>query len=315
MRGRAVNGGVLHSGQRFADKSTSTELASQGRSDRATSPFPPSVIHFTRDQTSSRRALTVPISDLHYEEVDFKKTGLRTVVAELRFNPILRIGIETPVAFQDRVRALLPKFSILQGAAIQFRVFRGEGEDVDVSSAEGFRPDSLTWRFQSEDDQWTASLTTNRLSLETTQYKRFPDFAHRFSILHGALQNSHPVDRFTRIGLRYINAFDPKRFPGPWLPRFNPQLVGPLADPVLGGLVTHSEQTFVLSEEDWMIKVRHGLVDGENYTLDLDHATGSPVGRDSVEDVMGTFNRHIYQVFRWSISDSFYSEMEPTSRG
>ncbi len=252
------------------------------------------------------------ISDLNYEEVDFAHTALRTVVCELRFNPILRIGVETPVEFQDQVRRLFPKFAVAKGAAIQFRVV--QGEEGDQPLVEGLRPDPLMWRFQTEDDSWTATLSSGRISLETLQYTKFPDFAERFAVLHSALQHTHPVDHFTRVGLRYINVFESEKFPGPWRPRFNERLIGPMADEIIGNSVLGGEHTFVLQEGDWAITVRHGSLDPSVYTLDFDHASTGPVEQTQVESMLRAFNQRIYQVFRWSITDSLYSEMEPTNR-
>lgn len=239
--------------------------------------------------------------DLNYERFKYGRTGLETVVCQLRFNPILKIGQDLPVVFQDRVRHEFPKFIKEESAGLQI----GPG-----GAAELLPTPPAVWRFRTEDEAWTASLGVESLSLETTEYRDYPDFERRLSVAEQALQEAHAIDHYVRVGLRYINAFDKAEFPGGWLPRLNPQLLGPMADPVLGTQVAESLQIFKLEEEDWTIRVRHGTDDG-NYNLDIDHATEGRVEAADVLERLRAFNRGIYQMFRWAISDAMHEEMEP----
>ena len=78
--------------------------------------------------------------------------------------------------------------------------------------------------------------------------------------------------------------------------------------------MTGAQQLFALAGDDWAIAVRHGLDDSDNYLLDLDHATESRVEGDHVEPRLIEFNRRIFQVFRWAITDDMHAEMDPTPR-
>src|SRR5712692_7259349 len=57
---------------------------------------------------SRREVLSFP--DLGHPISYYRRTWLKTVVAQIRFNPILKIGQEAPAAFQDLVRGTFPKF-------------------------------------------------------------------------------------------------------------------------------------------------------------------------------------------------------------
>lgn len=241
------------------------------------------------------------LRDLDYQRFKYRKTPLRTVVCQLRFNPILKIGQQMPVELQDRIRGTFPKF--LREESAGFRLAPGVGLEALPSSP-------AVWRFKTEDDAWTASLSVDAVSLETSQYQDFPDFERRFLMLEAALQSVYGIDHYVRTGLRYINTFAEQDFAGGWLDRFNPGLLGPMADPILGSQVLESVQIFVLADEDGTIKVRHGLEDGQ-YHLDIDHATENRVEAIDVRQRLRDFNLRIYQVFRWSISDGMHQEMEP----
>jgi uncharacterized protein (TIGR04255 family) len=240
------------------------------------------------------------LADLDYPEVHFTRTGLKTVVCQVKFNPILRIGQEPPADFQDLVREAFPQFFKEESA--EFRIAPG-------APVEAVPAGPAVWRFRSEDEAWTAGLSINFLSLETTEYKDFADFEARFCILERALQSVYHIDQYVRVGLRYINIFAADDFPGGWPRKFNPQMLGPMADPVLGADVTETIQAFVLAQGDWRITVRHGT-DNERYRLDIDHATEGHVHAADLAQRLRDFNRRTYQVFRWAISDELRGEME-----
>ena len=240
------------------------------------------------------------ISDLSYPRVRYRRTGLQTVLCQLRFSPILKIGQELPVEFQELVRKDFPKFEREQSTG--FRIGPGMVEPLPSAPAVS--------RFRTEDDTWTVGLAVDSLSLETTRFVDFPDFEGRLSVVEGAVRSVYGIDHYSRVGLRYINVFRPEEFPGGWLDRFNAQLLGAMADPVLGTAVRESQQVLKLADEDWTIVIRHGTEDG-NYRLDIDHATEARVEAGDVLPRLGSFSARIYQVFRWAISERMHEEMEP----
>lgn len=244
------------------------------------------------------------LSDLKYPEVEYRRTALKTVVCQLKFNPILRIGHELPVQFQESVRGAFPQLIREESAAFSI----APGPSVEALPAA-----PAVWRFMTEDETWRAGLAVNFLSLETTGYQHFPDFQNRFSILQQALESAYGIDHYTRVGLRYINMFTPDDFPGGWRDKFNPQLVGVMADPTLGSLVNESKQSFILAEDDWTVTVRHGTENGA-YRLDIDHATEARVDAKDVTQCLRRFNQRAYQVFRWAISEATHDQMEARSR-
>jgi len=239
--------------------------------------------------------------DLTYERFKYGRTGLKTVVCQLRFNPILKIGQELPVEFQDQVRHEFPKF--IKEESTGFVIGPG-------GAAEALPSSPAVWSFGTEDDGWTASLGVESLSLETTRYQDFPDFERRFSVIEAALHSLHGIDHYVRVGLRYINVFQSDEFPGGWTDKFNTQLLGPMGDAILGSEVVEARQIFGMADDDWTVRIRHGTENG-NYHLDIDHATQARTDAEDVPERVRAFNRRIYQVFRWAISETMHQEMEP----
>ena len=87
-----------------------------------------------------------------------------------------------------------------------------------------------------------------------------------------------------------------------------------MADPDLGSIVTSAQQQFELAGEDWTITIRHGSDPNGGYRLDIDHATETAIAAADIQERLEDFNRRIYQVFRWAISEEMYHEMEPRER-
>jgi len=247
------------------------------------------------------------ITDLNFPEIEYSRTGLVSVVCQLRFNPLLRIAVGPPVEFQERLRQEFPKLIGEQGLEVAVTVGRMPVPELPGSS--GAAP--VIWRFKTEDETWTASLATDFLSLETSQYRHFPDFEARLDRIHDAFQEFYPTDHFVRVGLRYINLFKEADFPGGWGQRFNPRLLGVFLDEALGSDVSEMKQAFVLSSDNWRIALRHGIEEDGGYRLDIDHFIEENVRAPEVLTKLREFNNRGYQVFRWSISDTMHEEMEP----
>lgn len=244
---------------------------------------------------------------LGYPQVKYARTALRTVVCQLRFNTILKISQVPPAGFQERIRHEFPRFG--REEAVEVQIALSEAAEVVPPAVQALQRPG-TWRFQTEDGSWTASLGTDFIALETSAYNRFADFDDRFAHLSRALEEEYGVDHYVRVGLRYINVFTPQDFPGAALEKFNPALLGPMADEMLGNLVTDSKQLFVLAADGWTINVRHGT-DPAGYRLDIDHATEEKVVSAEVRHRLGAFNERAYEVFRWAISESLHEQMEP----
>lgn len=242
------------------------------------------------------------ISDLAYPQVRYARPAVRTVVCALQFNPILKIVQEPPADFQEHVRGVFPRFSRADSVELQLAV--GEGPPLSALRR------AAAWRFQTEDEHWTAALSTESVSLETAAYQTFPNFEQKLEVLYGALRAVYEVDHFVRIGLRYVNVFEAPRFPGGWIARLNPALLGPMADQRIGENVVDCKQVFTISDGDWVINVRHGR-EGNDYLLDIDHATQVAGALDEVAAKLRSFNDRAYQIFRWAITDRLHDEMEP----
>lgn len=256
------------------------------------------------------------VNDLEYEDVDFARTALKAVVCQARYEPLLRISHEPPIDFQEAIRSVFPGLEARkEETALEFRI--SEGKIEPQVPAESAPTEPTVWNFTTDDKTWTVGLSGKSLSLETSAYSTFEEFSKRYDLVFQAFLAAYPnIDHFTRLGLRFVNVFEQEEFgQGGWQERFNPVLMGVEADDLIGPSITASLGQFIIKEDDWTITVRHGNdAEGNEYKLDLDHAVTGKVAISDVPELIVTFNRHLYDIFRWAISEVMYHDMGPQSR-
>ena len=127
----------------------------------------------------------------------YEKNQLIEVICQLRFPDILKIEAQEPYAFQDAIRGEYPQYA-------------KKVEQLPPQQAGGkLTPQGTVnnYQFISAEGQWKISLTKGFIALSTYGYTRWEEFAQRLDrILAVFIETYHP-SWFTRVGLRYVNAF------------------------------------------------------------------------------------------------------------
>jgi uncharacterized protein (TIGR04255 family) len=254
-----------------------------------------------------------------YPQVRFSRSPLKQVVAQIRFPALLRLGeISSVASFQDRIRGSYPEFQREQRAAFQVPV-----EQPSSLLTEAY------YRFSDREGRWSVRLTEASLTLETKSYLTADDLAARFQQVLGAAQETLGLDERQRLGLRYLNEL---RVPevttlAHWSQWLRPEFVG-FSAPLFDEPVEHTAQEVRVRRADGVFTVRHGLLKGSSllpgktgeplaaepfYLLDLDYwdARRVPLDVKATLEQLQSFSRFIYRFFRWTLSDSLYSALEP----
>ncbi|MCW8933727.1 MAG: TIGR04255 family protein [Gammaproteobacteria bacterium] len=241
---------------------------------------------------NDKKLLAVPVD----ESVRYKTNFIKTAVCELRFPTLLELENTPPIKFQTALRKQYPYYSEEHGLSI----------GLGSSSAGGKR-----YLFESKKRDWTISLKSSSISLETNKYTDFEDFYERFDLMLKAIGNLLDTDFFTRVGLRYINSVP---LPSNNMDRsdidkwINPVLVAPLKGDELGSLKTfHCEISG--SVEDGGYTFRHGFAppnnqdrDALSYMLDYDYFKDG-VEYDDVLAIIKKFNVQNFSFFKWSLGN------------
>ena len=131
------------------------------------------------------------------ERVIYAKRQLVEVICQLRFPEILKIDVSEPADFQERIRRDYPQY---EKKIEQLPPQMVNGKPVPQGTVNNYQ-------FVSAEGQWKISLTKGFIALSTYGYTRWEEFAQRLDrILAVFIETYHP-SWFTRVGLRYVNAF------------------------------------------------------------------------------------------------------------
>ena len=134
------------------------------------------------------------------ERCIYGKNQLVEVICQLRFPEILKIQAQEPYEFQDAIRSVYPQYRKMV-----------EQAPPQMVNGKPVTPDPVhNHQFLSEDARWKISLTKGFIALSTHAYTRWEDFAKRLDVVLAAFIQAYAPAYFSRVGLRYINAFSRK---------------------------------------------------------------------------------------------------------
>lgn len=246
------------------------------------------------------------------EHVVYNSQHLSRVVSQLRFDPVLKIAAQDPWEFQEAIRASFPLLEPRRSP--EFRVSVVQQSPPEVA-------ERIDWRFVSTDRKRTVTLSSDFLAYEVAQYEDFNDFQAAFAPVRDALVGIYAVPEFTRVGLRYRNAFGSDA--GVPADVLNPFMIGLLGSP-LAPNISQWRSEYVL-EAEHRIGIRLELTrprarptaigsagEGDRTLfLDIDHFVAERRLAEDVAGLLEQFHATNYQLFRWSITPALHERMDP----
>jgi uncharacterized protein (TIGR04255 family) len=253
-----------------------------------------------------------PLSGPPPKEVPLERAPLVRVIAQLNFSDDLSIASPDKVApFQEALKASYPFLKKEQIHQISIA-----GSDSPVSSTT-----QVVWRLMDRTKNWTISLSTNFLGVETTAYTSRSDFLAHFRSAVSALKQHFDPPEVSRLGIRYIDQVKDLTM-DQLAPMLRNEVRGFLGTELTdSALVSISESQFNLPEgrlaSRWGHLARDVSIDPAllkpldvpSWILDLDMSTSEPVDF-SVNDVVElaeVYANRIYAMFRWAVTEDFLS--------
>jgi len=248
------------------------------------------------------------------KRVKYGKHPLIGVTCQLDFPAILRIDTEAPASFQELIRQ---KYPVPQ-----------ERRAITLPPQVGNVPIRLgdaTWQFldnQPESEVWAVTLTNHTIALTTTEYSRWEEFTDRLAGPLKAFVDTYSPTFFVRLGLRYQNVICRSRLDlegVPWRELFNEQIAGVFTAQELETEtdVEHTQTLAIISlGEGRKVRLQHGLVTAQEdseqcYLIDNDiYLEGHTEIKDAT-DVLDSLHEASGRLFRWCISDTLNTALEP----
>lgn len=261
----------------------------------------------------------LPFPETPYEI--YERPPLVLALCQVRFPAVLSVADQAFVApFQSAIGARYP----IPSKRVEMQ--------VPIAGGVGVEPARETrWQFSDREDNWSVVLAPDFVALETRAYQRFTDFVGRLEdILAATAETVRPV-QWTRAGLRYINEIRPveENLTG----TIRNELLGPLAVPGLARRAdtVQATQAMVLRYPGGLgVRITHGLFSdgttvqprraeeppsGAFYLLDFDafrevaSEESLPLDAESICVQVEEFNRAIYRLFRWSVTEQFTASL------
>ena len=257
------------------------------------------------------------------ERVIYDRAPLVSVLAQVRFPTILRIGIETPVEFQERVRRIYPIYALQEargGVQIPSQL-SSLLPNLPAELAAAFQGGgSRSHRFAREDGKRFITLSPDAMAYSDAAYEVWEVFLEELQRAEAALRQVFEPAFYSRVGLRYQDIFRRSRIGVehvPWRDLLNEHVLGPLADNIFADGVAEMTGTVGLqipSLPQGRARVQYGLVDvdGEKcFRLDVDVFTTERTKPDDAVSVFNEFNGIARGVFRHVLKPALHQAMGP----
>ena len=148
----------------------------------------------------------------------YEKQQLIETICQLRFPTILSIDAKEPADFQDTIRAAFPRYVCQMDP---------------VTGPDGKQQQVRNHTFITEDGTYKISLTKDFIALSTMRYTDWERFARMLDEPLGQFIRVYKPAYFSRIGLRYLNAFSREKLEltdHRWNDLLQPQVLGILDD-------------------------------------------------------------------------------------
>ena len=240
------------------------------------------------------------------------------VICQLRFPEILTIGANAPVDFQEAIRGEFPVYQARQetpapkltGAPGNFQVMN--------------QAPTVNYQFMTQDGVWKVNLTSKFISLSTTRYTGWEDFARMLDKpLAKFISVYHPA-YFERVGLRYINVISRKALDleEPFRELIHSRYLGVLADEQ----VAEQNATKCSVDAEFVIRggcrakihAGPGMVKKQNvqdpeikFIFDQDLFMPGNVPVNLSAGALQTLHGQAFSIFRDAITDKLHDAMDP----
>ena len=248
-----------------------------------------------------------------------EKNQLLEVICQLRYFDILKIDAAEPFEFQEAIRAEYPQYA-------------KKVEQLPPQIVGGkpvAQPPVNNHQFISADGQWKISMTKGFIALSTHRYVRWEEFAKRLDTVLAAFIRIYQPNCFTRVGLRYINAFNRKSLDldqYPWRELIQPGYIGLMGEEdAQESAFLKNEQTVTMAMPGGSkanIKCGPGLlrrvnnrtrqtVEEKVYMLDLDLFMEGNTPLSQAVPALNVVHGNAGSLFRGAISDTLFDAMQP----
>lgn len=248
--------------------------------------------------------------------VHYEINPLDEVICQLRFPAILKIEVELPSIFQEKIRKYYPYYSVKSTIQLPSVI----PPELAAMMSGGNNP-KLAHEFISVDGNWKLNVTREFIALTCQKYERWEDFKGYLKIGTDALEEVYAPSFYTRLGLRYRDTIKRSKLgisDKSWGTLLEANIAGALASYPTCNEIQHiaHELLVKLPRESSYIQVQHGLnrdsLDDEHtYIIDADLYTDKQTEIIDAVSNLDFLNTQARLFFRWCITKELHDAMRP----
>ena len=247
----------------------------------------------------------------------YASNPLAEVICQIRYPAILAIAANSPVQFQNAVRADYPWYEQSSSGVPKELSALLAGLPFPMPPV----PQQPEHHFFAENRFRSISLTQEFIALSEKNYSQWEDFRSNMEFAEQVFRDTYSPAFYTRIGLRYIDLLVRDSYgldEVPWLELLNPSFIGLLGNPDISKALQGFQSVAELKIPDvagGIVKVQHGLAEdqsgGQAYLIDADFQTNTRSSPENAFATLDRFNRWGGHLFRWAISPKLRDALGP----
>ncbi len=245
--------------------------------------------------------------DFEPPEVHLERAPIVRTLCQIRFSAVPElVDDESERKLAEVLKEQYPVRGWVEGMAIPF------------TGGESIRPEKFR-TFEDADGIWKVTVSPDFLALETQGYGSRRDFVKRIRVAIEAVLAVQQPPKVTRIGLRYTNRID------------EPEGIAELVNPALLGWIPEVSDHSILRHQVIQTMLNHPVddskvlvqslflppmaifdptikaIDRQSWVLDIDtfNERARRFEKDSLADQVESLAVHAYQVFYWSVNETF----------
>ena len=252
------------------------------------------------------------------KRVIYQNNQLGEVICQLRFPEILSIETDIPAKFQEEIRDSFPRYQL-----------RREKSAPKVTGVPGNlqmrQEENNNYMFSTDDGMWRVNLTSKFISLSTSSYHNWEEFAAMLDKPLVAFIRTYRPACFDRVGLRYLNFISRSKLDlrdTPFQELIQPPYLGilgieNLAESAVNRCGMDAELAISggchlkLHAGPGKVSIGGNQDDEIKFILDLDLFMTTKVPVNYSAGALETLHSQSYSIFRSAITDTLHDAMHP----
>ncbi len=249
-----------------------------------------------------------------FEEVKLGRSPLSEVICQVKFPPILKIGAEKPVNFQDQIRHLFPEYKEEYFIPLNIETSASDENIMPLKTPK-------LYHFLNIEDKMQVTLSQDFVALSTQKYSHWQDFSRNFKLIEQAFFNEYKLSYINWLGLRFINRITCENSGCGNLS----ELLNLFRDELTCLFKTDAwqepqEMIFQATINDLNAKLnfRFGYSrekDEPFFLVDLDNFEDQKMDASNLGEKIEKYHDTIYRAFRWCLKDGSLQHFSPILRG